>query len=108
MISVIKLQNFVVGQIALQIFFSMGLMIFIQHYRILQPWYANHIETFNEACVVFLSYIAISFTDLNGDLEARYDMGLFFIATSGSIIAAHLVLFMIFSSQRSKLFCRKC
>ena len=108
MISVIKLQNFVVGQIALQIFFSMGLMIFIQHYRILQPWYANHIETFNEACVVFLSYIAISFTDLNGDLEARYDMGLFFIIISSSIIAAHLVLFMIFSRQSCKLFCKKC
>ena len=64
-ISVIKLQDFVFAQIALQIFFSMGMIIFIQQFKILQPWYANHIETFNEACALLLLYIAISFTDLN-------------------------------------------
>ena len=82
-------------------------MIYIQWFRPLESSYANWIETFNEACILILSNIAICYTDFVPDAEARYDFGLAYVGVNVFMILVHLFLFSRITVKGFKLFGKK-
>ena len=73
-------------------FTATGIMMFIQWYQPLESKFANRLETFNEVCILCLSYHAMCFTDFVPDPVVRNDIGKSYIATNASMIMVHFVL----------------
>ena len=65
--------------------------------------FANRLETFNEACVLFLTYVAMCFTDFVPDPEVRNDLGLLYIVLNCSMIFVHLAMLIFFTIKAGKL-----
>ena len=76
------------------------MLILLLCYEPLESKYANRLETFDEVCILCLSYIAMCFTDFVPDPEARYDIGLYYIGINSLMILVHLVL-ILYSTLKS-------
>ena len=82
-------------------------MIYIQWFKPLESRYANWIETFNEACVLILSNIAICYTDFVPDPQVRYDFGLTYVVVNLIMIAVHAFLLSRITVLGFKLYIKK-
>ena len=67
----------------------------------------NHIEAFNEATILVLTYFLLCFTDFVLDAETRYNLGFYYIATSFFNMAVHMFLMLRSSFIKARLSCRK-
>ena len=95
------------GQIAQQVFFAIGMIIFIQHYQPYESKFANRMETFNEVCVLCLTYIAMCFTEFVPDPEVRSNIGPYYIAANLFMIAVHIIILLAFSLKALVKVCKK-
>ena len=62
--------------------------------------FANYIEILNELSILFLSYIALGFTNAEPDPEKRSMLGRCFIGLSLGNIAFHLVILLFDSIKK--------
>lgn len=106
-LSVINLSDFLWGQIALQLFFSLANMMFIQWSQPYELPYFNRKETFSEVCILCLSYFGICFTNFVPDPEVRSELGRFYIGTNSFMILALFLLVLASSLKIGKLFFKK-
>ena len=93
--SVIFLEEFVWGQIAIQTFTSLGMMMLIQWHQPFESSFDNKLEVFNELCVLLLTYYAICFTDFILDPEVKNDLGYSYIGINSIMILVHLYFFIV-------------
>ena len=98
--SIIFFDDFVWGQLALILFFSVRMIILIQWYQPYSTKYSNRLETFNEVCILCLTYIAMCYTDFVPDPIVRYEFGLCYIGMNGFMILVHVTLILISTSKR--------
>ena len=64
-------------------------------------------ETFNEVCVLCLTYIAMCFTDFVPDPEVRSDIGPYYIAANLFMIVVHIIILLAFSFKALVRVCKK-
>ena len=107
-ITVIHLQDFVWGQILIQISFSIGMLMFIQLNKPFKSSFANWIETFNEVCTLLLSYMAICFTNFIPDAEIKSDIGPYYVYTNLVMIAVNVLILALLTLKTWMLCCKKC
>lgn len=74
-LSAIYLGDFVWGQIQLQLSFALANILFILWCQPYESRFDNIKEALNEAFILCLSYMAISFTDFVPDPEIRNELG---------------------------------
>ena len=86
---------------------SLGMCMYLQWYRPFADNFLNHIEAFNEATMLALTYFLFCFTDFVPDAETRYKLGFAYIATSFVNLAVHMVIMLRGSFIKVRQSCRK-
>ena len=106
-IFVIVLKDYLWGQLAMQNFVSLGMVIFLQLYKPLESNFANNIETFNEATVILMTYFLMCFTDFVPDAETRSELGNYYNGVSLGNIVVHMLIMLGGSLLAVRLRCRR-
>ena len=81
--------DFFWGQVALQIFVSVILVIYIGWSRPLDSNFANNIEIFNEMTTLWILQLMMCFSDFVGEAEMRNEIGKAFIGLILFYVAVH-------------------
>ena len=76
----------------IQIYTSLGIVIFILQMKPLESTFFNKLECFNEICIICLTYTTMCFTDFLPDPQTRSELGLYYIALNAFMISVHMYL----------------
>ena len=93
-ITVLLMDNFLWGQLAIQNFVSLFLVIFIQWYKPFDTKLANTVETFNECTVIVLNYGLMCFTDFVPYADIRSTLGIYYLSLCLGNIFVHLIMML--------------
>lgn len=91
-ITLVSLQWFIFGQLAVQYAFSTGLMIAMLWLKPKELPFDNWLATFNEAVTILMLYAMMYFSDFLTDLVWRNNFGIAYIVTVCLYILTYLSL----------------
>ena len=91
--SLVFMRGFVWGQIALQAFVTLTMIIYLMWFRPYKSQFSNRIETFNEVMALLILYSIICFTDFVPEVEMKGHIGTALICAVCFYASVHL-LFM--------------
>lgn len=66
------LDYFTVAQLSIVLFSSFSVILYMNLVRPYKDSFLNNLEIGNEICILTLSYLMLSFSDLQPDLDLRY------------------------------------
>ena len=94
------------AQLAVQNFVSLGLCIYLQWYMPFEEKFNNHIETFNEATVLCLTYCLFCFTDFVPEAENLNELGHAYNCIFYVNLAVHAFIMLRSALCRTILYCK--
>lgn len=85
-------KEFLLGQIAIQIMTSIGLIIMLQWWKPMGGSYPNNLETINEIAILLLLYTLLLFSDFIVEPQTRQSCGIVYIVFVCMFAIEHLSL----------------
>ena len=95
------------GQLAIQISFSIFMIIYLPWHRPLESKFATFMEVMNEETILILTYLLMCFTDFVPDPEARSQVGRVYMLVSITNIGVHLICLAVGTLVKIRNYCRR-
>jgi hypothetical protein len=107
--SAIFMGNFLWGQLAIQIMFSIFMIIYLPWHRPLESKFALYMEVMNEETILILTYLLMCFTDFVPNPETRSEVGRAYMLVAITNIGIHLICLVVGTLVNIKnYFKKKC
>ena len=106
-VSLVFLQDFFWGQIALQMAFTTFMLFFLQWVRPLESKFDRLMESFNEFMTLTVLYLLMYFSDFNPDPDFKNSLGFVYIADVVIFTAVHLGFMMVETFRKAVLFFKR-
>ena len=107
-LTLIYWQEFLWGQVAVQIMMCLCMIILLQWFRPFDDAFSNNVETFNELITMMILYMLFLFTDFVGKPDTRRLLGFAYIGVILVYSLVHLTILFSDSYRKVKKRIRLC